>query len=177
MAPMTDATADGGLPARTHERHARLLAREALAAALYMALVLLAGLVALPVARIPSDSVMVASLVGTAVGLVLAHWFAFRLAAHVTAEGGTWPGSAAQEATAQIVGGLCVALVASIPFLLTDGARALRLALLLLSALPAATGFLIARLRGFSWLRSGATAAAVFLLALAVVEVKAALGH
>lgn len=177
MAPMTEETADGSSQAGPHERHARLLAREALAAALYMALVLLAGLVALPVVRIPDDKVMVATLVGTAIGLVLAHWFAFRLAAHVTAEGGTWPGSAAQEATAQIVGGLSVALVASIPFLLTDGASAVRLALLLLSALPAATGFMIARLRGFSWLRSGGTAAVVFLIALVVVEVKAAVGH
>jgi hypothetical protein len=159
------------------EAHGRVLAREFFAAALYMALVLLAALVAFPVRQLPDDHVVVATLVGTALGLILAHWLAFRLAAHLTDEGGVWSGSAPQEAGAQIAGGVGVALLASLPFLVLDGAEALRVSLLLLAAMPALTGLAIARLRGRSWITSGIAAAVVFVLAVAVVEIKAAVGH
>jgi hypothetical protein len=61
------------------ESHAQLVAREFFAAALYTALVLLAALVAVPVDRLPDDADLVATMAGTAIGLVLAHWLAFRL--------------------------------------------------------------------------------------------------
>lgn len=157
--------------------HTRVVAREFFAAALYMALVLLAALVAFPVDRLPTDGTVVSTLVGTAVGLVLAHWLAFRLAAHLTDVDGVWSAATGKEAAAQVAGGVSVALVASVPFLLADGADAVRVALWLLAALPALTGLAIARLRNRSWVRSGAAAAAVFLVALVVVEVKAAVGH
>jgi len=160
-----------------HESHRRVLARELLAAALYMALVLLAALVAFPVQRLPDDHVVVATLVGTALGLILAHWLAFRLAAHLTDEGGVWSGSAPQEAGAQVAGGVGVALLASVPFLVLDGAEALRVSLLLLAAMPALTGLAIARLRGRSWVSSGIAAAIVVGLAVTIVEIKAAVGH
>jgi hypothetical protein len=172
MTGPTDAPA-----AAAAEGHGRILAREFFAAALYMALVLLAALVAFPVERLPSDNVVVTTLIGTAVGLVLAHWLAFRLAAHLTDEGGIWSGSAPQEAAAQIAGGVGVALFASLPFLVLDGADALRISLLLLAAMPALTGLAIARLRGRSWLGSGLAAAVVFAVAVAIVEIKAAVGH
>jgi hypothetical protein len=159
------------------DAHRRALAREFFAAALYMALVLLAALVAFPVTRLPSDEVVVATLVGTALGLILAHWLAFRLAAHLTDEGGMWSGSAPAEAGAQIVGGVGVAVIASLPFVVLSGADALRISLLLLAALPALTGLAIARLRGRSWLTSGIAAAIVFVIAVAIVEIKAAVGH
>lgn len=161
----------------TADTHGRILAREFFAAALYMALVLLAALVALPVERLPDDEALILTLVGTAIGLILAHWLAFRLAAHLTEEGGVWAGSAAQEAAAQIAGGMTVALVASAPFVVLDGAEALRISLLLLSAMPAATGMAIARLRGRSWLTTAIASGVVFVAAVAIVEIKAAVGH
>lgn len=161
----------------TTDAHRRALAREFFAAALYMALVLLAALVAFPVDRLPSDEIVVTTLLGTALGLILAHWLAFRLAAHLTDEGGMWSGSAPAEAGAQIVGGVGVAVVASLPFLVLDGADALRVSLLLLAALPALTGLAIARLRRRSWVSSGIAAGVVFVLAVVIVEVKAAVGH
>jgi hypothetical protein len=157
--------------------HRRLLAREALASALYLALVLLAGLVVLPVDALPADNVVVAGLVGTAVGLVLAHWFAFRLAAHLTAEGGRWSRSAAQEAAAQVAGAAAVAAVAALPFLVVSGRTAVLVSLALLATLPALTGALVARLRGAPTVGTVVTALVVLLLALAVVAAKAALGH
>jgi hypothetical protein len=71
------------------ERERRLVLREFLASALYLAVVLLAVLVAAPDDRLPSGGplvgLLVGLLVGTAIGLTLAHWFAFRLAADLTA--------------------------------------------------------------------------------------------
>jgi hypothetical protein len=148
--------------------------RIAHAAALYMALVLLAALVAVPVDRLPGDADLVATM---AIGLVLAHWLAFRLAAHLTAEAGFGAASAAREAGAQIMGSLAVALVASVPFLVLDGEDAPSVTLVLLAALPAVTGLAIARLRGRSWVESVVTAGMVFGIAALVVVVKVALSH
>ena len=67
---------------------------------------------------------MVWLILGTAVGLLLAHWLAFRLAARITTEQGGWTPSAAQEAAAQLAGGLAVAVLAAAPFLLLDGTSA-----------------------------------------------------
>ncbi|MGJ7439856.1 hypothetical protein [Aquipuribacter sp. MA13-6] len=174
--PAQDGTAAAATVGR-HETHRQVLRREFLAAALYMALVLLAGLVVVPTGYLPSDRTIVATMLGTAVGLVLAHWLAFRLASHVSDASGVWPGSAAQEAGAQVLGGLAVATAGAVPFLLLDGTTALRLSLLALGAMPAVVGLGIARSRGRSWLSSAFFAAAVLVLSLAVVLVKSLLGH
>lgn len=159
------------------EQESRLAAREFFAAALYLALVLLAVLVAVPTESLPPDDAVVGLLLGSSVGLMLAHWLAFRLAAHLTEERGFAARSAAREAAAQIGGGLAVAALAALPFLLFDGVTALTGALVLLGALPALTGLAIARLRGRSWPSSVLAAAAVLVLAAVVVLVKEALGH
>ena len=71
--------------------------------------------IAVPHERLPPDADIVRLMIGTAVGLLLAHWLAFRLAARITAEDGGWSPSAAQEAGAQLTGGFAVALLASAP--------------------------------------------------------------
>jgi hypothetical protein len=160
----------------THEE-ARLAAREFFASSLYMALVLLAVLVAVPTESVPPDQTMMALLIGSALGLTLAHWLAFRLAAHLTDDAGFGAQSAAREAAAQIGGGLAVAALAALPFLLVDGEAALTGSLAVLAALPALTGLAIARLRGRSWLTSLVAAGVVLAVAILVVVIKAALGH
>jgi hypothetical protein len=154
----------------------RLAAREFFAAALYMALVQWTALVAVPSERVPEAGTVVPLLLGTALGLVLAHWLAFRLAAHLT-EGGFAAASAAREASAQVAGGLAVGVIAALPFIVLNGETALQVAVLVLAALPALTGLAIARLRGRSWTASVVFAGAVLAVALAVVAVKAAVGH
>ncbi len=159
------------------DKETRLAAREFFASALYMALVLLAVLAAVPTENLPSDESVVGLMIGSAIGLTLAHWLAFRLAAHLTEDGGFAAQSAAREAAAQVLGGVGVAALAAAPFLILDGDAALTGALVVLAALPALTGLAIARLRGRSWLSSLVTAAVVLLLAVVVVLVKEGLGH
>lgn len=158
------------------EAERRMAAREFFAAALYMALVQWAALVAVPKEKVPDSGTVVALLLGTAVGLVLAHWLAFRLASDFS-EGGFAAASAAREAGAQVAGGLSVAVMAAVPFLLFDGMTAIDVAVVILAALPALTGLAIARLRGHSWTRSVVVGAVVLSVALAVVGIKAAAGH
>lgn len=148
-----------------------------MASALYLAMVLLAALVVTPDDRFPGDAAAVRLLLGTAVGLVAAHWFAFRLAARLTDAQGAWTPGAAREAGAQILGALCVALLGALPFVVLDGLAARRTALVVLAALPAVAGALIGRLNGRTWVSSLATASIVLGVSAAVVAVKTVLSH
>ncbi len=157
--------------------HRRALAREFFASALYVALVLLAALVALPRDRLPTDHAVMATLFGTALGLVLAHFVAFRFAAHFTAEAGRAEAPLIQEAASGLAGGLLVAIIAGIPYVVFDGDDALLGSLIALATLPAVMGGAIARLRGRSRAQSLAAAGLALVAAMAVVYVKDFLGH
>lgn len=157
--------------------HRRALAREFFASALYVALVLLAALVALPRDRLPTDHAVMATLFGTALGLVLAHFVAFRFAAHFTAEAGRAEAPLFQEAVAGLAGGLLVAIIAGIPYVVFDGDDALLGSLIALATLPAIMGGAIARLRGRSRAQSLAAAGLALVAAMVVVYVKDFLGH
>jgi hypothetical protein len=157
--------------------HRRTLAREFFASALYLAIVLLAALVALPRARMPADTSVVATMLGTAVGLIAAHFVAFRLAAHLTSEEGLAPAPVLHEAGAGFAGGLLVAVLAALPFVILDGQDALLASLIALAILPALMGLAIARLRGRSWATSMLAAGIVLGIAMSLVALKTALGH
>jgi hypothetical protein len=173
--PITDPSL---IPADSEQAaHRRALAREFFASALYVALVLLAALVAMPRTRLPSDHAVVATLFGTALGLILAHFVAFRFAAHFTAETGRAETPIIQEAAAGMAGGLLVAVVAAIPYFVFEGDDALLGSLLALATLPAIMGGAIARLRGRSWTQSLVAACLALLAAMVVVYIKDFLGH
>lgn len=156
--------------------HRRALAREFFASALYVALVLLAALLALPRDRLPTDHAVMATLFGTALGLVLAHFVAFRFAAHFTAEAGRAEAPLIQEAAAGMAGGLLVAVIAGIPYVLFEGDDALLGSLVALATLPAIMGGAIARLRGRSRTQSLMAAGLALFAAMVVVYVKDFLG-
>jgi hypothetical protein len=166
-----------GAAGSPHPSHVRALAREFFASALYVAMVLLTALVALPKDRLPSDGSVVATLFGTALGLILAHFVAFRLAAHFTAESGIAPAPVAQEAGAGLAGGLVVATLAALPFAVLNGQDALIATLIALAILPAIMGVAIARLRGRAWGVSLIAGGIALGLALVVVGAKYALSH
>jgi hypothetical protein len=152
------------------------LTREFVASALYLDLVMLAGLAAVPTDHLPSGTEVAVIMLGGAVGLLAAHWLAFRLAVQVTADG-AWSVHASREAVAQLAGGLLVVLLGAVPFLLLPESLAIRWSLLALAALPAAAGLAIGRFRGRSW-RLSVVAGVVALLASGlVVMLKIAAGH
>jgi len=165
-----------GVPHTHTHAHRRQLARELVASALYVDLVLLAGLVVVPADQLPHGRVVVPVVLGTAIGLLAAHWVAFRLAVQVTTAG-NWHEAASQEAAAQLVGGLGVAILAALPFVWLAPDQALRVAMLVLVAPSAAVGVAIGRLRGHSWLRSTGVAVVVLLVDAVVVAVKIGGAH
>jgi hypothetical protein len=155
----------------------QLVVREFAASALYVATVLLTEMVAIPRSQLPSDRAVVGILVGTAVGLTLAHWLAFRLASQLTTHRGAWEQSAGEEGLAQFAGAGAIAVLGALPFLVLDGTAAYRTALLVLAVQPAAAGTAIARMRGTRWLRAFAAGALVLAATLLVVTVKILLDH
>ena len=66
----------GLTPRRRHE-----VEREFIANALYLGIVLYVTLAVIPPDDLPSDHDLVLLIIGTGAGLVLAHWFAFHVAA------------------------------------------------------------------------------------------------
>jgi hypothetical protein len=151
-------------------------AREFVACALYVDLVILAGLAVVPVTHLPAGPEVAAVILGSAAGLLAAHWLSFRLAVQATTDG-TWHAADREAFVAQLAGGLCVALAGAAPFLLLSEPVAVRAAVLLLAAPPAAAGLVIGRLRGRSWPISLGMALVALAAAVAVVVLKARAGH
>jgi hypothetical protein len=147
------------------------------ASGLYVALVLLTALLVAPKEVLPGDREIILLLLGTGVGLTAAHWLAFWLASHATATGGKWHAQDAEEAGAQVTGGLAVSLLASVPFVVADGSRALVATLLVLATMPAVAGLAIGRLSGRTWARSIMVALLAAVMAMGVVAFKVAVGH
>lgn len=143
---------------------------------MYLDLVFLAGLVVVPTAQLPSGIDAAAVLLGAAFGLLAAHWLAFRLAVQVTTAG-RWHRLASQELAAQLAGGLGVAALAALPFLILTGPAALRASVIALALPPAAAGMVIGRLRGHSWPESAGMGAVALAAAVAVVIIKIGSGH
>jgi hypothetical protein len=115
--------------ATASEGHAEIL-REAITMILYVSVVEIAELAAIPESHFADGTVtgavggqLIAILWGTAVGLALAHWFAFRVAA---------PAFRGERPTrhdtyvglAQVLGAIFVAAVSSLPVLLLSDVRA-----------------------------------------------------
>ena len=148
---------------------------EALTMALYLAIVLLAESVALQ-AYSADAAEIVATSWGTAIGLVLAHLFAFTLSTRLVA-GGHVEAAAWRSEGAQFVAAVIVALVATLPFLFVSEGTALNISGSLLAVLIGGTGFESARARGARVPRALLIGAASLLAAAIVVAVKAALGH
>jgi hypothetical protein len=146
-----------------------LLTRDAVTSALYVAIVLLAGLVALPQEETDEEPVVASVMLGTAVGLVLAHWFAFRVA------GALVDGIGRREivtGAADVLAGLLVGVLAALASLVSTTA-----AMVVLGAVIGGTGYAVGHRAGARPLRSIAIALAILVVASVVVAVKLALGH
>ena len=148
--------------------------RDATAMMLYVSVVLLAELVALPKEVIGWE--LVAIVWGTAIGLVVAHTFAFQVATHGMS-GGWLRGDDRDEVLLELTGVAVVAAIASIPVMLFGDSVQHTGVSLTISATIAAIAYFVERLNDHSRTASLAFSALALLMAMLVAAVKAVLVH
>lgn len=176
---MTDPTvagvgADRGASRREDERE---LLREGATMAVYVAISLLAVLVALEERASHGDGRAVAIVWGTSAGLALAHFYAFSIAARLAAETSPGPHDLAVS-VAQVLGAVFVAAVVSIPVALFPATSQFDVARLLLALIVGGAGYLVVRGHGGSRLRSLVAAVGTLAFGVAVALLKNVLsGH
>jgi hypothetical protein len=157
--------------------------REATTMVLYVAVVEIAELAALPESHLSAGRVtgavggqLLEIVWGTAVGLALAHWFAFRLAA--PAFRGERPSrDDTYIGLAQVAGAMLVAAVSSLPVLFFSDVRAQETTGDVPAVLIGVVGYLLARSAGKARLTSaflGLTALALGVLVALVKSLLAA---
>lgn len=156
--------------------------REATTMALYVAIVVLAAVVALPTDGHGEHTGGVHGLSllglvwGTTIGLALAHWFAFRLAARGFGAGEVGPQEVA-TGLAQVAGAAAVAALCSIPVLVFDRDHDVQFTAFV-PALIGVAGYLVGRESGHTPLRSILVGAVALVLGVAIAVAKNVLaGH
>jgi hypothetical protein len=152
--------------------HRLELRKEAYTTALYVAICLLAGLIAL---GDDADGHVVRVIWGVTIGLALAHWFAFRVSARLVAAGEVRREDA-ESAAAQLAGAAVVALLASAPALVAPTSAHLEAAEFVLAAFLGLVGFAVARASGASHGRALLYAVSVLIAAVTIAVVKLVLG-
>lgn len=160
-APAADVSAD-------HEEVVELR-KEAYTMALYVAICLLAALVALPKTGARAHAIGI--VWGVTVGLAVAQWFAFRVSARLVGAGSVRPNDI-ESAGAQLGGAAAVALLASIPVIFFPESVELELVGLVLATFIALVGFTVARGGGATRARALGYAFSVLVLAVAIAELK-----
>ena len=141
--------------------------------ALYVGVVLAAEFVAVEEHAVDESST-VAVIWGTAIGVALAHVFAFNLAARLLAGGSNTPHTR-RAVWAQLATAAAVASVVTVPFFFLPLGPALDAAGFLLAALIGVTSFLASRAAGASRIRSLVDGLIALAVAMAVVSVKVGL--
>jgi len=169
-----DATEGAGKGPHALREH---LEREAYTMALYIAIVLLAGLAALADHEEPGGLNVIALVWGTTIGLALAHWFAFHLAARFTA-GGSKRREDVEVALAQVGGAMAIAALVTVPLLLLPASAERDVARLEIAVLIGVIAYLVARSDGARRPRAAFYAVGMLVVAAVVAAVKNALsGH
>ncbi len=168
-------------PGRVHAEHRAEVLREAATMVLYVSVVEIAELATLPEGHFahgrvtgPVGAQLLAIVWGTAVGLAIAHWFAFRIAA---------PGFRGDRPTrhdtniglAQLAGAVLVAAISSIPVLLLSDVRAQETIGDVPALIIGVIGYLVARATGKGRLPSVFYGLTALALGIVVALVKSAL--
>lgn len=151
--------------------------REAVTMALYVAVSVYAVLVAVA-ERADHGNVRALSIVwGTAMGLALAHLFAFRVSAELVAKG-SLTRQDVRVSLAQFAGAFVVAAIVTVPVVVFPTTAQFDVARLLLAGTIATAGYATARRHGATAARSWAHALIVLVVAVAVAVSKNVLsGH
>lgn len=144
--------------------------------ALYVCIVLAAEFVAVSDLAVDEPST-IGVIWGTAIGVALAHVFAFNLAARLFA-GGRVPAETRRAAWSQLAAAAAVSAILTLPFLLLSLEPAVEASGFLLAALIGATAYVASREAGAGRVRSVVDGLVVLAIAMAVVSVKVGLsGH
>ncbi len=153
--------------------------RDATAMMLYVSIVLLAELAALPAGDDDGGTVhgpvgweLVAILWGTSIGLAVAHWFAFVLATQGLSRG-PLRGWDRVEALSELAGVAVVAAVASVPVLLLREDTEQEVVRLVLALMIGAVAYVVERASG----RTRAASVLFGLVALAIALALATVKH
>jgi hypothetical protein len=158
--------------------HRLELFREATVMVLYVSVIEIAELAALPEGHFgdghvtgPVGAELLGIVWGTAIGLALAHWFAFRLAAPAF-RGDAPTHIDNQIGLAQLAGAVFVAAVSSVPVLLFSDLRAQETIGYVPALLVGAIGYLVSRRVGSSRLTACAYGLTALVLGVVVALVK-----
>jgi len=155
--------------------HAQELRREAYTMALYVAVCLLAALIAAPHDGVESHAIGI--IWGVTVGLALAHWFAFRVSAMLVSSGQVHARDV-ELAGAQLAGAAVVAAAATVAIVVVPDSWEIAAVEFLLAALIAGVGFVTARSSGASGMRAAVYAVIVLAFATGIALLKNLLaGH
>ncbi len=143
---------------------------------LYVCVVLLAGIAAVPAEEWDGRLEVVGLVWGSALGLAAAHWFAFHASAQLYA-GGVLHRADLVRAAAEAAAALAVALLATVPLLVTDTERATEATLVTLTGVVTYVGYSSSRHGGMS--RRTATGRAILTMAVGVLvaAAKTLIGH
>ncbi len=152
--------------------------REAITMVLYVSVVEIAELASLPEGHFargrvtgPVGTQILAIIWGTAVGLALAHWFAFRIAAPAF-RGERVTSVDTRIGLAQVAGAIFVAAISSIPVLLLSDVRAQETVGDVPAVLIGIVGYLVARATGKARAASAFYGVTAFALGVLVAFVK-----
>lgn len=143
---------------------------------LYVSVVLLATLAAVPVGELGSDAEVAALLWGAAIGLALAHWFAFHVSAHLYSGSGVSRAEIVSGA-AQTGAALAVAFVATLPLLVSKDDVAVAVSVIDLTIVIAFIGYMSSRRAGLGRTRAVVPTVITVLAGLLVAGVKVWVEH
>jgi hypothetical protein len=153
--------------------------REGIAMVLYLSIVLLVTLAAIPAAHGGVDGwirgltslELIEILWGTTIGLALAHWFAFGVATQGVGAGHL-KGHDLHEALAQLAGAAFVATIATVPVVLFEERVEQLLLPFVLALIIGCADYLVERVNGRSRARSAVFGAITLVVALTIATVK-----
>jgi len=162
--------------ASERNEHVSELRKEAFTMALYVAICLLAALLALP-ENGPARNHVVGVVWGVTLGLALVHWFAFRMSARLVGAGRVHAQDM-EAAGAQLAGAAVVALLATVPVILFPPSWELEVVELVLAGFISLVGYAVATAGGATRGRALVYAVCVLAAAVGIAELKNLLaGH
>jgi hypothetical protein len=143
---------------------------------LYVSVVLMGAIVTVPADDLDEDVEVAAIIWGSALGLALAHWFAFNASAHLFRGEGISPDEL-REGFWEAAAALGVAVAATVPLLLLDDTTGAAVSLVALAAVVTWVAYVASRHGGLSRPRALLRGGVTMVLALLVAALKIRLGH